>query len=113
VIVEIPWFNKVLNPNNRAHWSIVAKARKKQRSDAYFLAYGNTLEKADSYPLEITFHPPDKRPRDRDNCLAAIKSALDGIADAWGVDDKNFHFPNPDFGKVVKNGKIIIELRST
>jgi crossover junction endodeoxyribonuclease RusA len=33
---------------------------------------------------------PDKRHRDADNCLAASKAGLDGVADALIVDDKRF-----------------------
>ena len=40
--------------------------------------------------LDIEFVPPNKRAHDLDNCLAAIKAGLDGVADAWGVNDKRF-----------------------
>lgn len=45
---------------------------------------GNTI------PVSIVFVAPDRRHRDLDNCLAAAKSQLDGIADALGVNDKRF-----------------------
>jgi crossover junction endodeoxyribonuclease RusA len=32
----------------------------------------------------------DKRHRDADNCLAAAKAGLDGMADALGVNDRHF-----------------------
>ena len=41
-------------------------------------------------PLTITFHQPDRRARDRDNLLAAMKPTLDGLADALGVNDSQF-----------------------
>jgi crossover junction endodeoxyribonuclease RusA len=41
--------------------------------------------------LKITFVMPDKRQRDLDNCLAASKAGLDGLADVLGVNDKLFH----------------------
>lgn len=111
VEIELDWFNKVLNPNSRAHWRPVAKAKKSQRRDAYYLAKAaGTPPMQELYQLNIIFHPPCKRPRDLDNCMAAIKGALDGIADAWGVDDKTFRFPNPDFGEVVKGGKVFIKI---
>jgi crossover junction endodeoxyribonuclease RusA len=40
--------------------------------------------------LDIEFMPPNKRAHDLDNCLAAMKAGLDGIADAWGVNDQRF-----------------------
>jgi crossover junction endodeoxyribonuclease RusA len=41
-------------------------------------------------PLAITFHAPDKRRRDMDNAIAAMKPQLDGLADAMRVDDNRF-----------------------
>ena len=40
--------------------------------------------------LDIEFIEPDKRRRDLDNMLASIKSGIDGIADALGVNDSRF-----------------------
>jgi crossover junction endodeoxyribonuclease RusA len=40
--------------------------------------------------LTLTFLMPDKRHRDADNCLAAAKAGLDGMADALGVNDRHF-----------------------
>ena len=43
-----------------------------------------------SLHVSITFHPPSNRRQDLDNMLASIKSGLDGVADAIGVDDSNW-----------------------
>ena len=40
--------------------------------------------------MKITFFTPDARKRDLDNLLAAMKPALDGMAQAIGVDDALF-----------------------
>ncbi len=112
MIITLPWFNRVLNPNDKSHWRVKANARIKQKSDAIYLARESGKPPVmDIYPLEITFHPPDKRQRDIDNCLSACKGALDGIAIAWKVNDKQFRFVNLDFGDVIKNGAIIITIR--
>jgi len=121
--IELDWFNPVLNPNKKTqlnpktgrrkaiHWSVRARAKKIQRADTTWLALaaGKPSER-DIYELNVMFYPPCKRGRDIDNCMAALKSAFDGIADAWGVNDKNFRYPNPDFGEVVEGGKITIEV---
>jgi crossover junction endodeoxyribonuclease RusA len=45
----------------------------------------------DARPLmSITFYPPDRRKRDLDGMLSAIKSGLDGLADAIGCDDSRW-----------------------
>jgi crossover junction endodeoxyribonuclease RusA len=110
--LEFPWFDKILNPNEKAHWAKKAQARREQKKTAYFIAKeGGEIEEQDKYLLQIIFHPPDKRGRDLDNCMAAIKGVFDGLAIAWRVNDKDFRFDGVDFGDVVENGKIIIELK--
>jgi hypothetical protein len=56
---------------------------------------------------------PDKRWRDADNCLAAAKSALDGLADALMVNDRMFQ--PIEILRVLgeKPGKLIVELETT
>lgn len=44
-----------------------------------------------SIPINLTFHPATKRAFDLDNALAASKSAIDGIAQALGINDKQFN----------------------
>lgn len=38
--------------------------------------------------LEVEFFPPDNRPRDKDNMIAAFKAGQDGLADAWKINDR-------------------------
>ena len=64
----------------------------------------------ETYALSIIFYPPDGRHRDLDNCLSSCKSFLDGIADAWHVNDKQFRPITIDFGDVKAPGKISIEV---
>lgn len=87
--VVIPWPPKNLSPNARVHRLARAQSAKVYREAAYTLAKASKLasQGVGSVALEITFYGPDKRRRDLDNCLAAIKSGLDGIADAIGIND--------------------------
>ena len=48
------------------------------------------VEAAERLHLTITFVPPNRRAHDLDNCLARMKSGLDGLADVLGVDDKHW-----------------------
>lgn len=59
--------------------------------------------------LHITFYPPDKRRRDRDNAQASLKHHLDGIADALGVDDYRFR-PTYDFAEPEKPGRVEVKI---
>lgn len=108
-MITLDWFDAILSPNIKMHWGKKRKANAWQRFLAKNAARGTKPPEAESYPLRITFYPPNKRGRDLDNCIAAIKSALDGIAEAWGVNDKQFRPIHADFGEVFKGGKITIE----
>jgi crossover junction endodeoxyribonuclease RusA len=59
--------------------------------------------------LRVTFHAPDKRGRDRDNCIAACKAYMDGMADGLGVDDVRFE-PTYAWGEPIKGGAVVVTL---
>lgn len=108
MIFELPFPPSILNPNRKAHWAVKAKAFKRYKSDCYFLA----TQHKPAYKFKITFHPPDKRRRDRDNIIGAFKAGQDGLALAWGIDDSLFEITYKPLGEPVKHGKIIIEIIS-
>jgi len=109
-MLKLPWLNPILSPNKRLHWAEKNAAKNKAKNDAYILALSHKPPRADTYHLKIIFHPPDKRSRDLDNCLANIKGEVDSIAQAWGVNDKQFRPITIDFGEVVKGGEITVEV---
>lgn len=107
--LEFNWFNKVLNPNDKSHWAVKSKARKKQKEDAYYVALSYPKpEVREKYVLNIKFHPKSNHKQDVDNALAACKGLLDGVAMAWGVDDSQFVLV-PVMASKVDGGKIVIE----
>lgn len=108
-MIRLPWFPRDLSPNARGHWSKKAKAAKKYRADACYIsqAMGCRALLCERLSVAITFYPPDKRPRDTDNMLASIKSGLDGIADASGVDDSRWSY-TIERGDPVKGGAVLV-----
>lgn len=97
MIVTLPFPNAKLNPNNSkgVHWAATAILRKRAHADAWVLAKDAAFKAlwkptADTIALDITFVQPDRRRRDRDNLLAALKCSLDGVAAALGIDDSQF-----------------------
>jgi crossover junction endodeoxyribonuclease RusA len=83
----------ILSPNARPHWRRLAAAKKAYRMECFIDAKRQGIKKitpAGPITVSLVFYPPDKRQRDWDNMLAAAKSGLDGLADALGVDDRNF-----------------------
>lgn len=108
----LAWPDKKLSPNARVHWSALAKAKKKAKSDAYCLALEAGLGKidADTVSVKLTFYPPSKRRYDSDNLLAQHKAAIDGISQAIGTDDSKFQITFGMAGVIEKDGMVKIEL---
>ena len=89
-----------LSPNRRVHWGARSRAVKAHRGEAFLMTRqamsgvdkgGHWWAKAGSDILIMpTFFYRVKRRRDRDNAQASLKAALDGIAEALGVDDSRF-----------------------
>ena len=105
--VILPWPPSGLSPNSRLHWSKVAKLKRDYRTECWALCKAAKLGAPHQGPVfvDILFVPPSKRKYDLDNCLASIKSGLDGLADAVQVDDSRFVLTivkSPNIGGMVK-----------
>lgn len=89
-----------------------AKAKAKYKTDCYFLSkvHPKPVFENDDIHLFVTFNPATLRSFDLDNALASIKSALDGICIAWGIDDKRFNPITIKRGVVKKIGSIEISV---
>lgn len=108
--VTLPFPPKELNPNNKPHWAVLARVKKKYRELCWVLALksGLTPEAIQGWErasVHLDFYAPDRRHRDDDNMLAAMKAGIDGIADALGMDDNKFKVTfdvSDDIGGMVK-----------
>lgn len=112
-MIELPWYPKELSPNARVHFRAKAAATKAYRETAFWIARNGfettILPSTGGIALRFDFHPPDKRRRDLDNMLAAIKGGIDGIADALEVDDQRFGFWLSREAPV-KGGRIVVSI---
>ncbi|GKS86493.1 endonuclease [Acidovorax sp. SUPP1855] len=115
--IELPWPDACLSPNrkNGRHWGAVHSAKGKRLADARLLTLSE-MRKAGYTPppgtlqMVVTFHAPDKRRRDLDNLLAAMKADFDGISQALGVDDQLFEPLTLKRGPVIKGGAVVLEV---
>lgn len=113
--IDLPWPAKALWPNGRAHYMAKAREVKKHRSWgnlAALEALGGTTfaHTGATIPITLHVHPKPKGPLpDRDNCIAACKSLLDGIADALGVNDSAFDIQPVQFSDE-RDGRIVVEV---
>ena len=100
VSLDLPWPPAELNPNVRGHWAARREATALYRREC-FVAAKDALNRAARIkapmplPLPapvsatVTFWMPDRRRRDLDNLLAAMKPAWDGLVDAGLLADDN------------------------
>jgi crossover junction endodeoxyribonuclease RusA len=112
ITVILPWPNRKLSPNARIHWAASAKQKTYERYTAKMLTFaagGGALPGGD-LQLEITFCPPRRGRWDRDNALASLKAALDGVADALGIDDSRFDPVILRRGAYVKGGTVVVKI---
>lgn len=111
--ITFPWPPKELSPNSRVHWAKKAKCAAAYKQNCYVAAKMEVNKLKYTPPagrlhLFITFHPPDRRRRDDDNCPASFKSGRDALALAIGVDDCIF-ISHPFLSdKVVKGGAVVV-----
>lgn len=116
--VELDFPPACLFPNRAkgTHWTVTHKAKTLYRDNSAWLTKGQMkgwLLTDQQIKLTITFVMPDKRLRDTDNCLAAAKAGLDGMADALGVNDRQFQplVIFREYGK--KPGQMIVDIELT
>ena len=111
--VHLPWPSKVLWPNgpngNRYAKSGSRKSHRKWACAAAMAAGERFTE--GPIAIKLTVFPKARGPLpDQDNCIAACKAYLDGIADAIGVNDKHFTAPVVEYAHRTKHGDFLIEL---
>lgn len=105
-----PWFAKELNPNSRCHFRKKAAAKAKQRGIFKILTKRFDIPPETNIKTIITFYPPTGHRRDLDNCLASLKSGIDGMCDKLNIDDRYLQPITIQWGDIVKHGEIKIEL---
>lgn len=94
--ILLPWPDAVLFPNAKGgrHWASFQAPKVRARQDGYIAAIqalaGRTFVAAERMPVKTLFAFPDRRNRDIEGCIGAIKHHVDGIAKGLGVDDRIF-----------------------
>lgn len=115
--VTLSWPSRALSPNGRAHPIAKWRAGKAYKHEAWALALEAApvgeraaLALCEALDVRLTFHPKDGNRPDADNAVASVKAALDGIAEALGVDDARFRLAAPVIAGAVKGGRVVVEI---
>ena len=114
LVFSLPWPPRELSPNARQHWAKLAKAKKAYRRTCWaeVLEQRAHLRGVVDGPLSLSlqFGPPDRRRYDRDNLLARMKSGIDGVCDALGIDDVRFVSVTVCDGAVTRGGAVWVRI---
>ena len=107
--IELPWPSRDLSPNSRVHWAVKSRAVRVYRRNCWAIALESGIRpKEKPVRMRLTFSPPSRR-FDMDNAIAAFKGGADGLADAWGIDDRHF-IVTYKWAEPVKGGRVVVEL---
>jgi crossover junction endodeoxyribonuclease RusA len=104
------------NRSTGRHWTYTHGEKTAQRQEAYLLtrqamtAAGFYADAGAAYRIEMEFIPSDKRRRDVSNLHAACKAALDGIAEAMGVDDFQFKDHHQRMGAMQYRARVVVKV---
>ena len=76
-------------PNRKTHYLTLSAIRSQQREEAiaYVLEQGRPDSPMKRAHITITWRSKDKRKRDIDNLLSAMKGSIDGLVDAGVIED--------------------------
>ena len=113
-LIRCPYPHSDLSPNGRANRHAKARKAKAYRHTCNVLAKEQGVHRMrwpeGTINVHLTICPKPKGPLpDDDNAEASFKSGRDGIADAMGVDDKNFVVTR-EIGARVKGGCILVHI---
>ena len=114
-VLYLPWPNRDLHPNARVHWARRARVAHAAREFAAWEAKAKWVKgavPAGPLALLVTFCAPDRRRRDQDGCLSAIKAYLDGIADAMRFDDSRIAKTVLAWGEPKRGGEVVVRLEA-
>ena len=109
VTLTLPWPPSELHPNSRVDRRRATKHRQTYREAGFYAVKVARAKIPPDAALRITFHPPDRRRRDLDGMLGAIKAGLDGIALAAGVDDYGWSLTIRR-AEPVKGGAVVVTI---
>ena len=116
LVIELDFPPADLFPNRAKgrHWGSLYQTRSSYRESSQWLAKSQIngwKHSGKNISLDLIFEMPDKRYRDADNCLAAAKGALDGLADALFVNDKLFDPITIRRRVGIKPGRLVITIQ--
>jgi Holliday junction resolvase RusA-like endonuclease len=104
-------------PNKKTHYFTLSSIRREQQEEmiAYVLEQGRPDTPYDKAHITLTWRSKDKRNRDVDNLLSAMKGSIDGLIHGGViVDDSAKHLSYTlyyEWGDKVKENQTILDIK--
>ncbi len=114
ITLQLPFPDRALSPNaSKRHWRYKQPAKQAARTEAFYVVapFKGTFSGSDLLQMSLTIYPPDKKRRDLDNVFASMKSTIDGMCKAIEIDDSQIRRVMLEWGGVVENGAVELELK--
>jgi crossover junction endodeoxyribonuclease RusA len=106
-MIRLPYPPVELNPNNRSCWQKKARKAKTYKNDCWISLLPFKAALKGKTQFLVTFCPPNNNRRDVDNAVASLKSGIDMLAKAAGVDDSKFQITYA-MGESVQYGAVLV-----
>lgn len=110
-MIELPYPHKVLWPNGRTRNVRYRASEVRKHLEWARLATLACAARPDTFKqLVVTVYPKPTGPLpDKDNVSAAVKTYQDGIAKAYGINDRMLAEPRIQFAERCQHGKFVID----
>ena len=115
--IELSWPAKQLGSNSSVHHMVRHRFRKAARNEAGWATKEALQRNRDWAPAgeQINVHlicqaPTGTVQPDNDGMVYRVKGALDGIADALGINDRLFQAPTVEWADRCERGKLVVVL---
>lgn len=115
ILIELSWPAKQLSPNASVHHMTLHRYRKAAKIEA---GWATKISRPfhwghdGPFAVHVTAYPPKNwGTGDADNFVARLKSHFDGIAEALGVNDRQFQAPTLKWADKTERGKVVIAIR--
>jgi crossover junction endodeoxyribonuclease RusA len=113
-VLQLPYPDSILSPNSpKRHWRLKQPAKEAARDEAFLKSspFYATFAGVRKLKITLTFFPPNNVRRDLDNAFASMKSSIDGMCKGLGINDSQIRKVTLEWGAVVKNGAVELELK--
>jgi crossover junction endodeoxyribonuclease RusA len=110
-VIQFPPPAKLMNLNDRAHWSVKARATKVWREAAYYAAIQAKVKGLG--PSEVTIGLPVRTAHQRDpsNLIPTCKAIVDGLVDAGVWPDDNSEWVTVHEPVLMKGGFVLVQIK--